>query len=65
MTSFLDVVSPGAGRRFASAYHAETGRRLTAWREARELLDRLQETPDDPIDLRMFDAKVNEVAGRL
>lgn len=65
MAGFMNVISLGAGRRFADAYADSTGVHLTAWWEARDLLDRLPEHPDDELDLTMFDAYVDDVAARL
>ena len=65
MAGFLDVLLPDAGRRFAQAYASLTGRVLTPWWEAREVLDRLPEDPEDPLDLGMFDRHVRDVAMRL
>lgn len=65
MAGYLDVLAPGFGGRFGRAYTAVTGRILTPWWEARELLDRLPEDPNEPLDLTMFDAQVASVAARL
>ena len=64
MAVLLDLVC-GRGAAFVDAYGALTGRHLSAWWEARELLDRLPEDPADPVDLRLFDDQVRRVAARL